>query len=68
LRSTTRLAPSDWTMMRDILETNRPNILAGLQNFRQQIDMLESLLAAGDLPGLEELASMGAQNYDALIR
>jgi prephenate dehydrogenase len=68
LRSTTRLAPSGWTMMRDILETNRPNILAGLQNFRQQIDKLESLLAAGDLPGLEELASIGAQNYEALIR
>ncbi len=33
LRSTTRLAPSGWTMMQDILETNRPNILAGLQEF-----------------------------------
>jgi prephenate dehydrogenase len=68
LRSTTRLAPTSWTMMRDILETNRPNILGGLQNFRKQIEMLESLLAAGDLRGLEELASLGAQNYEALVR
>jgi prephenate dehydrogenase len=68
LRSATRLAPSDWTMMQDILETNRPNILAGLQNFRQQIEKLESRLAAGDLPGLEELALQGAQSYEALIR
>jgi prephenate dehydrogenase len=68
LRSTTRLAPTSWTMMRDILETNRPNILGGLQNFRKQIEILESLLAAGDLRGLEELASLGAQNYEALVR
>jgi prephenate dehydrogenase len=68
LRSTTRLAPSGWTMMRDILETNRPNILLGLQNFRKQIEELESLLAAGDLEGLEELTVQGVQKYEALIR
>jgi prephenate dehydrogenase len=68
LRSTTRLAPSGWTMMRDILETNRPNILVGLQRFRQQIAELESLLAAGDLLALEELTAQGIQHYDALIR
>jgi prephenate dehydrogenase len=66
LRSTTRLAPSSWTMMRDILETNRPNVLAGLQGFRKQIEQLECLLAAGDMLGLEELTASGAQNYEAL--
>jgi prephenate dehydrogenase len=66
-RSTTRLAPSGWTMMRDILETNRPNILVGLQSFRKKIEVLENLLAAGDLQGLEELTAQGAQSYEVLI-
>ncbi len=67
-RSTTRLAPSNWIMMNDILETNRPNILAGLQRFRQQIDELEDRLTAGDLQAVEELTVQGARNYEALIR
>jgi prephenate dehydrogenase len=68
LRSTTRLAPSSWTMMHDILETNRPNILTGLQRFRRQIEELESLLASGDLQALEMLTAQGAGNYEALIQ
>jgi prephenate dehydrogenase len=68
LRSTTRLAPSGWTMMRDILETNQPNILAGLQRFRQQIEELEDRLAAGDLQAFEELTAHGARNYEALTQ
>jgi prephenate dehydrogenase len=55
-------------MMRDILETNRPNILVGLQCFRQQITELENLLAAGDLQAVEELTTQGVQHYEALIR
>ena len=67
-RSSTRLAPSGWTVMCDILETNRPNILVGLRSFRKQIEELERLLAAGDLQTLEGLTALGAQNYEALIR
>jgi prephenate dehydrogenase len=68
LRSTTRLAPSGWSMMRDILVTNRENILVGLQSFREQIEELENLLAAGDLQGVAGLTAQGARNYEALIR
>jgi len=68
LRSSTRLAPSGWSMMRDILETNRPNILAGLQRFRQQIEDLENRLETGDLAAVEQLTAQGAQNYDALVK
>lgn len=67
-RSTTRLAPSGWTMMRDTLETNRPNILAGLKRFRLQIEELESLLTSGDLQALEQLTVQGVRNYEALIQ
>lgn len=67
-RSTTRLAPSNWTMMCDTLETNRPNILAGLKRFRLQIEELESLLTSGDLQALEQLTVQGVRNYEALIQ
>ncbi len=68
LRSSTRLAPSGWSMMRDILETNRPNILAGLQRFRQQIEDLENRLETGDLATVEQLTAQGARNYEALVK
>ena len=68
LRSSTRLAPSGWSMMRDILETNRPNILAGLQRFRQQIEDLENRLETGDLAAVEQLTAQGARNYEALVK
>jgi prephenate dehydrogenase len=54
--------------MRDILETNRPNILAGLQRFRQQIEDLENRLETGDLAAVEQLTAQGARNYEALIK
>lgn len=68
LRSSTRLAPSGWSMMRDILETNRPNILAGLHRFRQQIEDLENSLETGDLAAVEQLTAQGARNYEALVK
>jgi prephenate dehydrogenase len=68
LRSSTRLAPSGWSMMRDILETNRPNILAGLHRFRQQIEDLENRLETGDLAAVEQLTAQGARNYEALVK
>jgi prephenate dehydrogenase len=68
LRSSTRLAPSGWSMMRDILETNRPNILAGLKRFRQQIEDLENRLETDDLAAVEQLTAQGARNYEALVK
>jgi prephenate dehydrogenase len=68
LRSSTRLAPSGWSIMRDILETNRPNILAGLHRFRQQIEDLENRLETGDLAAVEQLTAQGARNYEALVK
>jgi prephenate dehydrogenase len=68
LRSSTRLAPSGWSVMRDILETNRLNILAGLHLFRQQIEDLENRLETNDLAAVEQLAAQGARNYEALVK
>jgi len=51
-RDTTRLAASDVAMMLDILLTNRQHVLAGIAAFRQELSMLEDLLAGGDSVGL----------------
>lgn len=45
LRSTSRLAASDPKMMLDILQTNRPAVLAALGAFQRELDVLESALA-----------------------
>jgi prephenate dehydrogenase len=66
LRSATRLAPSPWGMMHDILETNRANVLAGLRAYRQQLLEIEELLAAEDFTALGELVAQGAQRCLAL--
>jgi prephenate dehydrogenase len=68
LRSSTRLAPTSWSMMRPVLETNRENILSGLQHLRQQIEALEDALAAEDLQALGRLTAQGASNYERLMK
>ncbi len=45
LWSTSRLAASDPKMMLDILQTNRPAVLAALGAFRGELEVLESALA-----------------------
>jgi prephenate dehydrogenase len=67
LSSTTRLAPSPLNVMRDILMTNRENVLANLRRFQARLDILEKRLAVGDEQGLSELLDQGRLNYEKLV-
>ncbi|MBN2548572.1 MAG: prephenate dehydrogenase [Anaerolineales bacterium] len=67
LRSTTRLAATPRSMMLDVLATNRENLLASLQSFRQQLDRLEGCLVDGDWRALELYLSQGADRYAWLV-
>jgi prephenate dehydrogenase len=51
-KDTTRIAASDPDMWRDILLDNREALRASLGSFRQALDALEALIAAGDGPAL----------------
>jgi prephenate dehydrogenase len=62
-RSTARLAGSSPVMMLDILLTNRENILAGLVQFRDQIDRWEDLLASGDARALAGLLIQARDSF-----
>lgn len=59
-RSTTRLAATPTSMMLDILETNRANLLERLGRFREGIAALEQSLAAEDYSRLREQLERGA--------
>lgn len=66
-RSTTRLAASSPQMMRDILATNRENVLAVFSGFKQHLERLEELLKRGDYGELEILLSQGAERQRQLV-
>lgn len=66
LRSTARLAPASLTMMVDILATNRANVLAAVQRYRQILDVVEHSLLSGDLEALRAQLAQGAASYAAL--
>jgi prephenate dehydrogenase len=51
-RDTSRVAASDTRMFLDILMTNRPAILAQLDDYMENLNVLRELLAAGDEAGL----------------
>jgi prephenate dehydrogenase len=65
-RSTARLAASSPRMMRDILATNAPNILASIAGFKSRLEQLESLIRENDLEALEALFAAGADQYSTL--
>lgn len=65
-RSATRLAVTPTSVMRDILMTNRENILSGLGQFHQQLEALEAILASGDEAALVERLERGADRQRAL--
>lgn len=52
-RDTARLSGSNARMLRDVVLTNRPAILAQLRRYRDRVDDLISLLAAGDEEQIE---------------
>lgn len=68
LRSTTRLAPTPWSMMGDILSTNRENIQMVLGTFLEQMHVIEKYLALNDLEGLEKLLDKGAEWYQHVMK
>lgn len=59
-RSMTRLAATPASMMLDVLDTNRDQILDALGRFREQIDLLEALLEHGDNDQLSTFLSRSA--------
>jgi prephenate dehydrogenase len=52
-RSCSRVAASPASMMVDVLDTNRNNILKSLSNYRRELDKLEEYLARGDLQSMK---------------
>ena len=56
-RDTTRLAASDLTMMRDIMQTNRGAVLDSLRRFRNEIDSLTALIESSDFDSLHAILS-----------
>ncbi len=65
--STSRLAASPSSMMLDVLLTNRTNLLAGLKDYRRQLEVLESSLEALDDGTLKRLLEAAASRREALL-
>jgi prephenate dehydrogenase len=66
-RSTARLAPSPWSVMGDILETNRANILARMQQFRVRFQEMETMLANDDFEALKQYLEEGSRRHEDLV-
>jgi prephenate dehydrogenase len=60
-RGATRLAESPLGMMTDILVSNLQNVIGSLRDYRHELERIETLLAAGDLAGLQERLSRSAE-------
>lgn len=63
-RDFTRIASSHPEMWRDICMANREALLAELQAYRSQLEQLQSLLQAGDGPGLEQVFANAREARD----
>ncbi len=59
-RSTSRVAATPASIMLDILATNRSNILASIDLFREQMDILEACLRVEDWKALKQFMLSGA--------
>jgi prephenate dehydrogenase len=67
-RSTTRLAETPLSIMLDILRSNRPNLLSGLQRLQRQVAYLSRLLEAEDYPALAAELEQAARRRVELTR
>ena len=65
--STTRVSTTSPDMMLDVLITNRINVLAGLNAFRQHLDDLHTSLEAGDSAALKELLLHAASHQMEIL-
>ena len=68
LMSTTRLSPTPWNMMGDIMATNRDEILAALRVYQSRLAQIESYLESSDFEALQALTRQGAQQYEYLLQ
>jgi prephenate dehydrogenase len=66
-RSTARLAVTPSSVMLDVLETNRDNILSSLQHFQERLNALQSALQANDLHTLAHILEQGSEQQTALF-
>lgn len=66
-RSTARLAPTPWAIVKDILATNREAILGEVAAFRQAWQHLEEVLHTGSEVELQALLEKGAENYMLIV-
>ena len=66
-RGSSRLAGSSINMMKDILETNRDNVLTSLRRVQSHLNVLENLLESNDFVQLCQMLESGAQRYYSLI-
>jgi prephenate dehydrogenase len=65
--STTRVATTSPDMMLDVLLTNRGNVLAGLNAFRQQLDDIQTYLDNKDFDALKGLLHNAASHQEEIF-
>jgi len=66
-RDATRLAGGDPEMWRDVLITNRRQILAAMDAFDEGLCRLRDLLEVGDAPGIEKFLAAAKKRRDETI-
>lgn len=66
-RDTCRVAGGDPGLWRQILVSNRADILAQLQQFAQSLEALTQALASGDEPALEQALALGRQQREQTL-
>jgi len=66
-RSTTRIAGTPASIMLDVLETNRENVLAQLEKLLQVLKEYQELLSSGDYAALKSILDMNANDLQDLV-
>ena len=66
-RSTTRIAGTPASIMLDVLETNRENVLAQLEKLLQVLKEYQELLSSGDYAALKSILDMNANDQQDLV-
>ncbi len=66
-RSTTRIAGTPASIMLDVLETNRENVLAQLEKLLQVLKEYQELLSSGDYATLKSILDMNANDLQDLV-
>jgi prephenate dehydrogenase len=65
--STTRVSTTSPDMMLDVLITNRINVLAGLNSFRQLLDELQTYLDRNDFDALKGLLHQAVSHQEEIL-